>query len=682
MKKQPLIALLSIITVAGVLNCRTLIDVPPTLVQTNPPQVSRTPEEIITPEPVVSSPESQTPEEIITPDPVVSSPEPNVTENLLVSTLEILGNAVVPVNDPVELAYRFRGVDESSNSVAPPAAARTVGDSENFWVMNLDNVQNREVTATLQYVTEHVYFWIEQGVNFNSNDVRDLSETFENQIYPTDRAFFGSERLPGVDNDAHIYILYARDMGYNVAGYFSPNDSYPTWIAPYTNGHEMFFLSADNIGLNEGFTYGVLAHEFQHMIHFNLDRNESSFINEGFAELATLLNGYSVGGHDLSYIIDTDVQLNDWPEDNRTPHYGAAFLFLAYFLDRLGEEATQALAAHPANGLASLDIVLNEMGARDPLNGGSISADDLVLDWVLTNYLLDASVSDGRYTYQNYPGASQARETETLRDCNSSTQGRDVHQYGVDYISIECSGQSTLHFEGATETNLLPADAYSGDYAFWSNRGDESDMMLTRTFDFTAYDGPLTLNYWTWYDIELDWDYVYLLGSVDGENWEFLDTPSGTDYNPSGNSYGWGYTGFSGDGPVWMMESVDISQYAGQEVQIRFEYITDAAVNGEGLLLDDISIPETGYFSDFENDAGGWDAEGFVRVGNILPQTFRLALIAFGDTVTVEYLDLTANNVIDIPLDFTSDVDEYVFVVLGTARFTRQLADYAFSFLP
>ena len=35
-------------------------------------------------------------------------------------------------------------------------------------------------------------------------------------------------------------------------------------------------------------------------------------------------------------------------------------------------------------------------------------------------------------------------------------------------------------------------------------------------------------------------------------------------------------------------EEVDLSQFAGKKVQIRFEYITDAAINGEGFLLDDV----------------------------------------------------------------------------------------------
>ncbi len=31
------------------------------------------------------------------------------------------------------------------------------------------------------------------------------------------------------------------------------------------------------------------------------------------------------------------------------PHYGQSFLYLTYFLDRFGEEATQALTNNPEN---------------------------------------------------------------------------------------------------------------------------------------------------------------------------------------------------------------------------------------------------------------------------------------------------------------------------------------------
>ena len=139
-------------------------------------------------------------------------------------------------------------------------------------------------------------------------------------------------------------------------------------------------------------------------------------------------------------------------------------------------------------------------------------------------------------------------------------------------------------------------------------------MRLTREFDFRDTTGPISFNYHLWYDLEEDYDYVFLEASTNGEDWRIIRTPSSTADNPSGNSYGWGYNGLSGGSGVWIEENVDLSSYAGEVVQLRFEYITDAAVHGEGLLLDTLSIPEIGYSSDFESDDGGWTAEGFVRI--------------------------------------------------------------------
>ena len=215
----------------------------------------------------------------------------------------------------------------------------------------------------------------------------------------------------------------------------------------------------------------------------------------------------------------------------------------------------------------------------------------------------------------------------------------------------------------------------------WSNKSDESDTTLTRTFDLTSYTGPLMLDYWTWYDLEKGYDFAYLEASTDGENWQILTTLSGTSDNPQGNSYGWGYTGASGGGsaPVWVHEAVDLSHYAGQQLTLRFEYITDSNVTGEGFMLDDLSIPEIGYTSGFEKDASGWQAEGWVRIQNVLPQSYVMALISKGDTTGVQYITLNPDVSADIPFTIGDGINEVILVVAGTNRFTRQLAPYRFS---
>jgi hypothetical protein len=611
-------------------------------------------------------------------------PESTYSPGLVVTdTIHSLEEAFIPINDPIDLAHRLLGMDDLSPTVAPLTTFYTVGTRESFWVGNSE-VENFRVYATLRYVTDHAYFWIEDGVKYKARDLSALADAFENQIYPTDRSFFGSEWTPGMDGDPHIYILYARGIGEDIAGYFSSADEYPLRVNRYSNGHEIFLVNADNSPLDDEYTFGILAHELQHMIHWNQDRNESGWVSEGFSELAVLLNNYYSGGFDALYTSNPDMQLNNWPDDSQedtTPHYGASFLFLTYFLDRFGESATKALVANQDNDLNSVDSTLRQINAMDILTGKSITADSFFLDWAVTNYLMNHRVGDGRYSYTSYRGVPRAEATEIVNSCPINNLTRDVHQYGVDYIRFNCPGNYTLHFEGSIQTPLLPQDPHSGQFAYWSNKNDESDTTLTSTFDLTTYSGPVSLSYWTWYDIENGWDYVYLEASTDGENWQILNTPSGTSDNPQGSSYGWGYTGASGGGtsPVWIQETVDLSQFAGTNLNIRFEYVTDSNVTGEGFLLDDLSIPVIGYSTDFESNTTDWQAVGWARIQNVLPQSYGLALISVGDTTSVQNITLNPDVTADIPFTIGDGVDNVVLVVSGTTRFTRQLAPYRFS---
>ncbi len=530
-----------------------------------------------------------------------ATPDPAEQSGAL-ETLDTLANEIVPNNDPRNLAVKFKGVNDMPLTV-PDMTDYRVGDEKAFWTTNVDTNENSQVTAKLAYVTDHVYFWIEDGVSYNERDLSRLVEAFENEMYPTNREFFGSEWTPGIDENPRLFLLYASGLGGSLAGYFSSADSVPPQAHEFSNAHEMFLLNSDTIGLDEKFTYGVLAHEFQHMIHWYRDRNETSWLNEGFSELAAFINGYYESGFDYLAMSDPDMQLNDWPNDSNatTPHYGAAFLFVNYFLNRFGEDATKAVVASELNGMESIDQVLLDFDATDPLTDQPIDADDFFADWVITNLLHDDNVADGRYFYNNYDDAPQASTTETVTDCDSDWNSRTVSQYGADYIEIACDMPYTINFQGTYEVGVLPQDPYSGDYAFWSNKGDESDMTITQTFDFSNVSGDIEMSYYTWYDLEEDYDYLYLVASENGEDWQIIETPSCTTEDPSGNSFGCGYNATTSS---WIEETVDLSQFAGKEVQLRFEYITDAAVNGEGMMLDDVSIPAIDYFTDFE--IGRW----------------------------------------------------------------------------
>jgi hypothetical protein len=212
---------------------------------------------------------------------------------------------------------------------------------------------------------------------------------------------------------------------------------------------------------------------------------------------------------------------------------------------------------------------------------------------------------------------------------------------------------------------------------WWSNSADESLTTLTRAFDLSGAE-QATLTYWTWHDIEPGYDYATVEVSADGgEQWQMLSTPSGTGANPYGNNPGWGYTGRSGDPPAWVQEQVDLSPYVGGEVRVRFAYLTDEAITGAGFVLDDIAIPEIGYADDVETGEDGWEAAGFVRTDDLVPQRYLALLIGLGDEVTVERLPLEKDQTAQwtVPLG-SENWHEAILVLSGLAPRTGQPALY------
>jgi len=555
-------------------------------------------------------------------------------------TERLLEDTDVPVRDLHELAIRLRGVPADTPRTVNPEGSPDypVGTVRVFQASNVDTDEQFEVRARLEYKTAHVYMWVEEGVRFDRDDLEAAAERFENETYTTNRAFFGSEWNPGVDNDPHLSILHARNLGDTIAGYYSSADEFVRAVREDSNEMEMFYINVENVSINDSFYNGVLAHEFQHMIHWYNDRNEETWVNEGFSELAMLLNGYGTGGSEWAFSMTPDTQLNSWPEGPgaASANYGAAYLFMAYFLDRFGPEATQALVSHPENGFRAVDRVLAELGS-------GLDHVAFFADWVAANALDNPDLADGRFGYEEIDPPTPDIQASYSPNNYPLSERTTVHQYATDYIELNGDQPLRLRFQGATQIGLLDASAHSGRYLWWSNRGDDSDMTLTRAFDLSGVERA-TLQYWTWYDLEEDWDYAYVEVSNDGgRTWQILTTPSGTDRNPNGNSFGWGYTGRSGDGaaPEWILEQVDLTPYCGQEILVGFEMITDDAVNRPGFALDDVAIPEIGYASDFEADeSDGWEGAGFIRHANVLPQRWLVQMILFGPQITVERLAL------------------------------------------
>lgn len=604
-----------------------------------------------------------------TPTPFATA-EPGAGED----TLAALQAIDVPARNLREIAQRLLGTGEIPEVVSTTPADWPVGQELPFVASNTDTNENFTITARLIYKTENVYFFAENGLEVNEGDVRALVDDFQQNAYPTDREFFGEEWNPGVDGDPRLYILYAGGLGSNLAGYYSSNDEYSKLAHESSNEKEMFYINADNVSPGEEFTRSVLAHEFQHMIHWRHDINETSWLNEGSSMLAEQLNNFDDGGVGYSYISDPDLQLTTWGEGDNYPHYGAAYLFMSYFLDRFGEDATKALVADPENGMESVDDVLASLGLTGS-DGQQLTHVDVFADWVVANLVGDSSIGDGRFGYVRNTTVDKVNPNDTIDNCAGYSESGSVAQYGADYFELDCPGSYTLTFEGAATVPVAPIEVPTGGHVIWGNRVDESTTLMTREFDLSAVSGA-TLNFDAWWSIEADYDYAYVEASGDGgTTWQILKAPGMTDSNPSGQNFGWAFTDESGG---WKTETIDLSDYAGKSVFLRFEYITDAAVNRPGFLVDNIAIPEIQYAEDFETDTGGWELIGMARMDNVLPQRYLVQVVhQTRDNVAVERVPVE-NGAGSLTIE-VGNGETVTVVISGITPVTTEPAGYRFA---
>jgi hypothetical protein len=186
-----------------------------------------------------------------------------------------------------------------------------------------------------------------------------------------------------------------------------------------------------------------------------------------------------------------------------------------------------------------------------------------------------------------------------------------------------------------------------------------------------------------WYDLETDFDFAYVQVSSDGgQTWHLLSNEHTTVANPHGNSYGPGFTGTSGGGSSaqWIEETFDLTPFSGGPIQLRFEVITDEALNHPGFSLDEISIPELGYTHDAEHGLDGWHAEGWVRVTSYIPQDFVVQVITIGREIRVEPMELDGQNRGTIPITgLGDDIDQVILVVSAMAPATTEPAAYSYQ---
>jgi hypothetical protein len=367
------------------------------------------------------------------------------------------------------------------------------------------------------------------------------------------------------------------------------------------------------------------------------------------------------------FLEEPDQQLNRWTDGNTVPHYGQGYLLNRYLYTQLGPDLYREFATSPEPGFAALDALATAHNL--PFTGQS-----LWLDWLAALAIHEQPGAAPKYDL------GTAVDTVTMTSWPTSTTSRDliVSQYAADYYELEADEPLQITFTGSNHVQLLNVLPHSGERMWLSNRANFSQASLTRTFDLTAVT-EATLHYAVYHEIEAGYDFAYVSVSTDeGRSWQELTAPAmqgaeaADDPSDSALTEHF-YTDNSND---WQMETADLTPYAGQMIQLRFEYVTDPILTVGGLAVDDISIPEIGFYDDAEGEAE-WQSVGFVRATGYVPQQWHVQLITFGQgEPVVQTLPLNEDNTLSVDVPTSDRGERPILIIAATAPLTLLPAHY------
>ncbi|MBC7250293.1 MAG: immune inhibitor A [Anaerolineae bacterium] len=581
---------------------------------------------------------------------------------VLVLLMSFLGTVPVSaqgpvVPEPIDLGAKIRkGNFDLGEAPAMPEMGRRAegmdyepGDVVTWLALDNYNGYYYFKDYELKAVGEYGEVWVATDLAWPEGDPREdpvvlqeqidyLLEEFDTNIYPTEEEFFGTPD----EHDGSNALLVA--WGYVPEGYYEGDKvailidnirddnyydpSYPFYIAGfYSPSFEAYFDRniinidaydwANRVGPDDSpwrgpdpdrwrpYLYeGVFAHEFQHLIHDDLDSDEESWVNEGMSMFAEWLCGYVAGEDQFDYFLDHAENSLVWWGDQEgsstnvseiLADYGIAYLWTLYLYEHFGGGPfIQAVAQSETNGIASVDEQLEAFGYEATFA-------DVFHDFRIA-CLIDSPRAFklpffpwsrfGRGEDWVHPYEFKNAEVHVNVDTEEAYCEPGAPPWGTDYIKItDESIFKMIKFDGDDEAVFDSPWTSDGD-VLWSGTGD----LLDNWAIFEATGGG-TLQFDTLWDLEDYWDFGFVQVSTDGgATWTSLEDNEGYstyDYDPNAHPKVVenlpGLTSYVDD---WVTLTYDLSAYSG-DILIAFRMVTDWATHYGGWWIDNVYVDGT-----------------------------------------------------------------------------------------
>lgn len=248
--------------------------------------------------------------------------------------------------------------------------------------------------------------------------------------------------------------------------------------------------------------------------------------------------------------------------------------YASFSLQRLGMATTETFTV----SIAALDNYIVDTDA--PLTFHNMELLETAIDSI--GYLLDESIEEGavfRYLLTVDNGSFSVSDTITR------IFGSEIVIFNDDAETLDnwTSSQWDITSEEYFTPEYSITDSPGGDY----DEDVNSTLVLDTTINLTGATMAF-LRFWARWDIEEGWDYVQLMvKDADGGTWKALEG----NYTSFGNTY------LDPNDPVydgvqneWVMEEINLSDYIGSEINLRFTFFSDTYVSGDGFYFDNLSV--------------------------------------------------------------------------------------------
>ena len=166
-----------------------------------------------------------------------------------------------------------------------------------------------------------------------------------------------------------------------------------------------------------------------------------------------------------------------------------------------------------------------------------------------------------------------------------------------------------------------------GNWQWWGGKADVMNAMMTTVNPIAIPAGGATLQFDLVYDIEDEWDFLWIQASNDGgATWTTLtNANTQCEHDPGwiGGEYGFpedlcaagigGFYGWNAAWPEYETQTFDLAAFAGQDILVRFWYMTDWGTTYTGAYVDNVAVVNAATI--FSDDAEMGDANWVYQEG-------------------------------------------------------------------